>query len=38
MPQWYVSVLDTIEIIFTTVYTFEVAVKLQGMGWRRYFG
>ena len=37
MPQWYVSVLNTIEVIFTTVYTFEVAVKLQGMGWRRYF-
>jgi hypothetical protein len=37
MPQWYVNVLATIEVIFTTVYTFEVAVKLQGMGWRRYF-
>lgn len=37
MPRWYVSVLGAVEVIFTTIYTFEVAVKLQGMGWRRYF-
>eukprot|EP01043_Picozoa_sp_COSAG02_P036745 COSAG02_NODE_2712_length_8183_cov_20.357867_4_plen_1548_part_01 len=37
MAQWYVDVLFVFEIIFTVVYTFEVVVKLQGMGWRRYF-
>lgn len=37
MPQWYVSVLFVFEVIFTVVYTFEVTVKLQGMGARRYF-
>jgi Ca2+-binding EF-hand superfamily protein len=37
MEQWYVDVLYVFEIIFTVIYTFEVSVKLQGMGWRRYF-
>eukprot|EP01043_Picozoa_sp_COSAG02_P025025 COSAG02_NODE_1390_length_12915_cov_6.825531_1_plen_3708_part_00 len=37
MAQWYVDVLFVFEIVFTVVYTFEVVVKLQGMGWRRYF-
>eukprot|EP01044_Picomonas_judraskeda_P006746 COSAG03_NODE_688_length_6294_cov_4.784988_2_plen_429_part_00 len=37
MAQWYINVLYAFEIIFTVIYTFEVVVKLQGMGWRRYF-
>jgi Ca2+-binding EF-hand superfamily protein len=33
----FVVFLAVVEYLFTTIYTFEVAVKLQGLGCKRYF-